>query len=151
MLLKLQALLTLHHTRKPFHEIQRTRRSHMRVEYDWPSSEASQSDWPTSLEMTCFHELPSSGYRRSRRCGQHTFISLYKSSSPTGCTQKHRGLLQNRLRGHQKPSLFALRSPTQRENAQSFRSCADAMAGSWRARGSLIVLAIVTFGECFGF
>lgn len=85
LFLKLQALLALHHTRKPFHEIQRTRRSHMRVEYDWPSSEASQSDWPASSEMTCFHELPSSGYTQSRRCGQHTFISLYKSSSPTRC------------------------------------------------------------------
>ncbi|KAM1078196.1 hypothetical protein TB1_024695 [Malus domestica] len=49
---------------------------------------------------------------------------------------------------HPSPASPSL-SPT--ESAQSFRSQAHAMAGSWKARGSLIVLAIVTFGCLFAF
>ncbi|TQD89058.1 hypothetical protein C1H46_025449 [Malus baccata] len=42
-------------------------------------------------------------------------------------------------------------SPSLSSTAQSFRSQAHAMAGSWKARESLIVLAIVTFGCLFAF
>ncbi|BBH03497.1 heat shock protein 70 family protein [Prunus dulcis] len=44
---------------------------------------------------------------------------------------------------------FVLESQRSSEKQRGFRSCSDAMAGSWRARGSLIVLAIVTFGCLF--
>ena len=100
---------------------------------------SSKPDWTTSPKMTCFHELvltDTSQIRRPPSINLKVSRAVQTLRFLFGKTEQHHSL-------HFNLNL----SETQKKRLLSFQSCSDVMAGSRRARNSVIVLAIVTLGE----
>lgn len=104
-------------------------------------------DWSTSSTMTCsLVSLPFNNKRAPYLHVNHRSIKCYPSRAIFHWNQKAFRKQKNTLQTSKPPQLNEALS--ERSLKQGIIAAIRAMAGSWRARGSLVVLAIVFFGEC---
>lgn len=107
-------------------------------------------DWSTSSTMTCsLVSLPFNNKRAPYLHVNHRSIKCYHSRAIFHWNQKAFRKQKNTLQTSKPPQLNEALSDFkfQRSLKQGIIAAVRAMAGSWRARGSLVVLAIVFFGE----